>query len=78
MVHSADYPFSLDFLGKENTLADIDVSQVRKIVEQTKPAHLQFLISGLTWSDIESAALPWQWFECHSLVGLRVMVGAIR
>lgn len=35
MVHSADCPFSLDFLGKENTLADIDVSQVRKIVEQT-------------------------------------------
>lgn len=35
VVHSADCPFSLDFLGKENTLADIDVSQVRKIVEQT-------------------------------------------
>ena len=63
VVHSADYSFSLEFLGKENTLADIDVSQVRKMVEQIKPAHLQFIISGLTWSNIESVGLTWQWFD---------------
>lgn len=63
VVHSADYSFSLEFLGEENTLADIDVSQIRKMVEQIKPAHLQFIISGLTWNDIESVGLTWQWFD---------------
>lgn len=63
VVNSSDYSFSLEFLGEENTLADIDVSQVRKMVEQIKPAHLQFIISGLTWNDIESVGLTWQWFD---------------
>ena len=63
VVHSADYSFSLEFLGEENTLADIDVRQIRKMVEQIKPAHLQFIISGLTWSNIESVGLTWQWFD---------------
>lgn len=78
VVNSSDYSFSLEFLGEENTLADIDVRQVRRMVEQIKPAHLQFMISGLTWDDTESTDLTWQWFECHSLVGLRVMVEVIR
>lgn len=63
VVHSADYSFSLEFLGEENTLADIDVSQVQKMVEQIKPSHLQFIISGLTWSNIESVGLTWQCFD---------------
>lgn len=63
VVNSSDYSFSLEFLGEENTLADIDVSQVRKMVEQIKPAHLRFIISGLTWNDIESVGLTWQWFD---------------
>ena len=77
VVNSSDYSFSLEFLGEENTLADIDVRQVRRMVEQIKPAHLQFMISGLTWDDTESTDPTWQWFECHSLVGLRVMVEVI-
>ena len=63
VVNSADYSFSLEFLGESNTLADIDVSQVRNMVEQIKPAHLRFIISGLTWADVESVGLTWQWFE---------------
>lgn len=63
VINSADYSFSLEFLGEENTLADIDVSRVRKMVEQIKPAHLRFIISGLTWNDIESVGLTWQWFD---------------
>lgn len=63
VVNSTDYSFSLEFLGEEDTLADIDVSQVRKMVEQIKPAHLRFIISGLTWNDIESVGLIWQWFD---------------
>lgn len=63
VVNSSDYSFSLEFLGEENTLADIDVSQIRKMVEQIKPAHLRFIISGLTWNDIEGVGLIWQWFD---------------
>lgn len=63
VVNSADYSFSLEFLGESNTLADIDVSQVRNMVEQIKPAHLRFIISGLTWADVESVLLTWKWFE---------------
>lgn len=63
VVNSTDYSFSLEFLGEENTLADIDVSQVRRMVEQIKPAHLQFIIEGLTWNDIEDVGLTWHWFD---------------
>lgn len=63
VVHSADYSFSLEFLGEENTLADIDVSQVRRMVESIKPAHLRFIISGITWDDVESVGITWRWFE---------------
>lgn len=76
VVHSADYAFSLEFLGKGNTLADIDVSQVRKMVEQIKPAHLQFIISGLTWNDIESVGLTWQWFDDTPLLGRSLKVSS--
>ena len=62
VVNSADYSFSLEFLGEENTLADIDVRQIRKMVEQIKPAHLQFIIEGLTWGDIKDVGLTWHWF----------------
>jgi len=63
VVINDDYSFSLEFLGEKNQLADIDVEEVRTIVEQIKPAHLRFIISGLTWADIESVFLTWQYFE---------------
>lgn len=61
-VHG-DYSFSLEFLGEEAGFADVDVTEIYSIVEQMKPAHLQFLISGSTWADAEGAALTWKWFE---------------
>jgi len=63
VIVNGDYSFSLEFLGETNTLADINVEEVRSIVEQIKPAHLRFVISGLTWADVESVGLIWQWFE---------------
>ncbi|WP_298035327.1 putative phage tail protein [uncultured Dysosmobacter sp.] len=63
VIVNGDYSFSLEFLGEANTLADINVEEVRSIVEQIKPAHLRFVISGLTWADVESVGLIWQWFE---------------
>ena len=39
------------------------MSEIRAVVEQIKPAHLRFIISGLTWLDVESIGLIWQWFD---------------
>lgn len=58
-----DYSFSLSFWGETNRLADIDVAELETIVEQIKPAHLRFVITGITWSDLEDLELTWQYFE---------------
>lgn len=63
VIVNSDYSFSLEFLGERNALADIDVEEVRSVVEQIKPAHLRFVISGITWADVESVDLTWQYFE---------------
>ena len=63
VVVNDDYSVSLNFLGERNELANIDVEEVRAVVEQIKPAHLRFVISGITWADIHSVELTWQYFE---------------
>ena len=63
VIVNSDYSFSLEFLGEKNELADIDVEDVRSVVEQIKPAHLQFVISEIRWSDLESVNITWQYFE---------------
>ena len=67
-VHiNQDYSFSLEFLGERTELADIDVEELRSVVEQIKPAHLRFIITGITWNDLESMGLTWQWFEDNQI-----------
>lgn len=58
-----DYSFSLSFWGEKNQLAVIDVDELKTIVEQIKPAHLRFVITGITWADLESVNMTWQYFE---------------
>ena len=67
VIVNQDYSFSLEFLGEKNELADIDVEGLRSVVEQIKPAHLRFVISGVTWGDIESVGLTWQYFEANKM-----------
>lgn len=67
VIVNQDYSFSLEFLGEKNELADIDVEGLRSIVEQIKPAHLRFVISGVTWGDIASVGLTWQYFESNKM-----------
>ena len=67
VIVNQDYSFSLEFLGEKNELADIDVEGLRSIVEQIKPAHLRFVISGVTWGDIASVGLTWQYFETNKM-----------
>ena len=58
-----DYSFSLSFWGEKNELADIDVDELKAIVEQIKPAHLRFVISAITWGDLESVNMTWGYFD---------------
>ena len=67
VIVNTDYSFSLKFLGEKTELADIDVEGLRSVVEQIKPAHLRFVISGVTWGDIESVGLTWQYFEANKM-----------
>lgn len=58
-----DYSFSLSFWDEKNQLATIDVAELKTVVEQIKPAHLRFVISGITWADLESVNMTWKYFE---------------
>lgn len=58
-----NYSFSLSFWGEKNQLAAIDVAELKAVVEQIKPAHLRFVISGITWADLESVNMTWKYFE---------------
>jgi len=39
------------------------VEELKAVVEQIKPAHLRFVISAITWGDLESLELTWKYFE---------------
>ena len=58
-----DYSFSLSFWGEQTKRAAIDVDELKTVVEQIKPAHLRFVISGITWGDLESLELTWGYFD---------------
>lgn len=58
----SDYSFSLEFLSEKPGFADIDVTKLREVIERIKPAHLRFIINGITWSDMETQGLSWAYF----------------
>ena len=62
-VDPSDYSFTLEFLGDTPQIAGIDFFGILDTVEQIKPAHLRFLISQITWQDLEDVAMTWQRFE---------------
>lgn len=63
VVDNHDYSFSLSFWGAENQLAEIDIKELTSIVEEIKPAHLRFVLPGITWRELESVKLTWRYFE---------------
>lgn len=72
-----DYSFSLSFRDEENQLVSIDIEAIRGVVEQIKPAHLRFVITAVTWGDLELADMAWSHFEENAIVwgNLGVMLG---
>ncbi len=63
VVNGGDYSFTLEFLGGEDGFFEMDLSQLRDAVELIKPAHLRFLIAGMTWQRLEAMAMTWQALE---------------
>lgn len=62
VVHP-DYSFELRFYGESVGLVSLDFQDLVATIEAIKPAHLRFVISSLTWEDLESVALTWQYFD---------------
>ena len=70
------YQFSLQFIGDEPGLAQFDLDAIRAAVEEVKPAHLEFIILGITWADFDLVNMTWYdlhqmratWFDIHNKV----------
>ncbi len=58
-----DYSFTLKFVGEATALVQLDLDALTDTVERIKPAHLRFIISGLTWFALESVGMTWQQLE---------------
>lgn len=73
-----EYAFSLIFVGDEPGLINVKRQAIIDAVEEVKPAHLQFVIEGITWKDLHAMAYTWAkvhaeemtWDDLHT----RVMV----
>lgn len=59
VVLHADYTFTVEFLGDEPGWAEVDRDEVNAAVEPLKPAHLRFLLPGMTWADVEAMGVTW-------------------
>lgn len=59
------YTFFLRFYGDQPGLIQVDAKLLRDAVELVKPAHLKFVISPVTWGDLEEMGLTWAGMEAR-------------
>lgn len=57
--HPEDYTFSLRFVGDTPGVVPIDRQEIIDTVEAIKPAHLQFIIEAIKWSNLEEQGFTW-------------------
>ena len=62
-----DYSFSLVFVGDEPGFIDVDQQSIIDGVEEVKPAHLKFIIEGITWKDLHAVDYTWAMLEAEAL-----------
>lgn len=53
------YTFSIYFVGDTSEFKDFDLPAILAAVEEVKPAHLKFVITPITWGDLEATGLTW-------------------
>ena len=73
---TGEYTFTLGFVGDEPGFIDFDLDTIIAAVEEVKPAHLQFVILGITWRDFHTMGMRWMdlhpmqatWSDIHNKV----------
>ena len=73
---TGEYTFTLGFVGDEPGFIDFDLDTIIAAVEEVKPAHLQFVILGITWRDFHTMGMRWMdlhqmqatWYDIHNKV----------
>ena len=63
VIMNDDYSFTLEFLGETDDLVELDLSSLTDSVNLISPAHLRFIIVGLTWERFEAVNMTWQKLE---------------
>ena len=63
VIVNDDYSFTLEFLGETDDLVELDLSSLTDSVNLVSPAHLRFIIAGLTWERFEAVNMTWQKLE---------------
>lgn len=53
------YRFTLELLQAGGGFAALDMDAFLQALEQIKPAHLQFVLPGVCWQDIEDNEMTW-------------------
>lgn len=64
LEHPESYTFSLVLVGDTPGFVDVPTQDIIDAVEPIKPAHLQFIIEGITWRDLE--AMGYTWAKIHA------------
>ena len=62
--HPESYTFSLVLVGDTPGFVDVPTGDIIDAVEPIKPAHLQFIIEGITWRDLE--VMGYTWAKIHA------------
>lgn len=65
--HPEEYAFSLTFVGDRPGFIDVDRQAIIEAVELIKPAHLKFVIDGITWRDLHAARYTWGMMHAENL-----------
>ena len=63
VIMNDDYSFTLEFLGETDDLVELELSSLTDSVNLISPAHLRFIIAGLTWERFEAVNMTWQKLE---------------
>lgn len=72
VIVNDDYSFTLEFLGETDGIAELELSGLTDAVNLISPAHLRFIIAGLTWEWFEAVNMTWQKLEDMNMTWARL------
>ncbi len=72
VIVNDDYSFTLEFLGETDGIAELELSGLTDAVNLISPAHLRFIVAGLTWERFEAVNMTWQKLEDMNMTWARL------